>query len=134
MEGRVRSDRGEMLSDISNSIVQLTKEYYGKGPERVRTTYDGDLVVVLMHGGFTRVEQSLLDGGHGDAVIAQRMAFQDLMRPQFSEAIERHTGRKVIGFMSGSHQDPDLLAEIFILQPEKDKLFVDAQAGDGVVA
>jgi uncharacterized protein YbcI len=31
------------------------------------------------------------------------------------EVIERHTGREVIGFMSSSQQDPDLLSFVFVL-------------------
>ena len=123
------ASRGEVLSGISNAVVRLLKEYYGKGPKRARTTYDGDLVVVLLHGGFTRVEQTLLDAGLGESVIQQRMDFQQAMRAKFSEAVEQHTGRKVVGFMSGNHQEPDLLAELFVLEP-RTELLADAQAGD----
>jgi hypothetical protein len=37
------------------------------------------------------------------------------MRSRFEDVIERATGRKVIGFMSGNQQDPDLMCEVFIL-------------------
>jgi len=57
------------------------------------------------------------DGGRGAAVIQQRMEFQDVMRHRFTDVIERATGRKVIGFMSGNQQDPDLMCETFILDP-----------------
>jgi uncharacterized protein YbcI len=69
----------------------------------------------VLRGGFSRVEQTLLDEGRGAAVIQQRMEFQDVMRSRFEEVIERATGRKVIGFMSGNQQDPDLMCEVFIL-------------------
>jgi len=118
-----------VLAAISNAVVRLLKEYYGKGPRRARTTYDGELVVVLLHGGFTRVEQTLLDAGRGASVIQQRMDFQEVMRAKFSEVIEQHTGRKVLAFMSGSHQEPDLIAELFVLEPATE-LLADAQAGD----
>ena len=104
-------------SNISNGFVGLLKEYYGKGPERAKTYIHDDLVVVLMRGGFTRVEETLLGAGHGAAVIQQRMTFQELMRERFSEIIERETGREVIAFMSGSHQHPDVIAEMFVLAP-----------------
>ena len=127
---RVQSpSRGDVLTAISTAFVQLLKEYYGKGPDQARTTYDGDLVVVLMRGGYNRVEQTLRDAGRGDSVIQQRMDFQNVMRTKFNAVIEEHTGREVMGFMSGSHQDPDLIAEIFILRPASD-LLADAQAGD----
>jgi uncharacterized protein YbcI len=63
------------------------------------------------------VEQTLLEGGRGKAVIQQRMDFQDLMRRRFEGVIEDATGRNVIGFMSGNQQDPDIMCEVFILAP-----------------
>ncbi len=95
--------------------MALLKEFYGRGPERTKTYVNGDLVVCLLRGGFTRVEQTLLDGGHGDDVIRQRMAFQNVMRGRFEAVVEQATGRKVIGFMSGNQQDPDMLCTVFIL-------------------
>jgi uncharacterized protein YbcI len=74
-------------------------------------------VVCVLRGGFSRVEQTLLDGGRGEAVIHQRMEFQEVMRERFAEVIERATGRVVIGFMSGNQQEPDLMCEVFILGP-----------------
>jgi uncharacterized protein YbcI len=102
--------------NISRRIVQLHKEFYGRGPTKAKTYVDGDLVVVLMRGGFTPVEETLLQEGRGDSVIAQRMDFQDVMYDRFKEVVEQETGRKVVAFMSGSHQHPDLLGEIFLLE------------------
>jgi len=106
-----------VLTAISDGIVSLLKEFYGRGPTRTKTYYDDDLVVCLLRGGFSRVEQTLLDGGRGPAVIQQRMEFQDLMRERFESVIEDATGRPVIGFMSGNQQHPDLMCEVFILAP-----------------
>jgi uncharacterized protein YbcI len=95
----------------------LLKEFYGHGPTRVKSYYEDDLVVCVLRGGFSRVEQTLLDGGRGHAVIQQRMEFQDVMRERFDEVIEHATGRTVIGFMSGNQQHPDMMCEVFILAP-----------------
>jgi uncharacterized protein YbcI len=108
---------GEVLSAISDGMVALLKEFYGNGPTRTKSYYADDLVVCVLRGGFSRVEQTLLDGGRGAAVIVQRMAFQDLMRKRFEEVIEHATGRRVIGFMSGNQQRPDMMCEVFILAP-----------------
>ena len=106
-----------MLTAISDGIVALLKEFYGRGPTRTKSYYEDDLVVCLLRGGFTRVEQTLLDGGRGPAVIQQRMEFQELMRERFVAVIQRATGRRVIGFMSGNQQHPDIMCEVFILAP-----------------
>jgi uncharacterized protein YbcI len=108
---------GDVLTAISDGLVSLLKEFYGRGPTRAKSYYQDDLVVCLLRGGFTRVEQTLLEGGRGLAVIQQRVAFQDLMRERFESVIANATGRRVIGFMSGNQQDPDIMCEVFILAP-----------------
>jgi uncharacterized protein YbcI len=108
---------GDVLTAISDGMVALLKEYYGRGPTQAKTYYQDDLVVCLLRGGFTRVERTLLDGGYGRAVIEQRMAFQEVMRERFTAVIEHATGRPVVGFMSGNQQDPDMICEVFVLAP-----------------
>ena len=108
---------GDVLTAIWDGIVALLKEFYGRGPTRTKSYYEDDLVVCVLRGGFSRVEQTLLEGGRGPSVIQQRMDFQDLMRERFESVIEEATGRTVIGFMSGNQQDPDLMCEVFILAP-----------------
>src|SRR5580692_263867 len=113
----ISSTRGDVLTAISDGMVALLKEFYGRGPTRAKSYYEDDLVVCVLRGGFSRVEQTLLEGGRGEAVIQQRMEFQDLMRERFEAVIENATGRRVIGFMSGNQQSPDMMCEVFILAP-----------------
>jgi uncharacterized protein YbcI len=108
---------GDVLTAISDGLVALLKEFYGRGPTRAKSYYEDDLVVCLLRGGFSRVEQTLLEGGRGSTVIQQRMEFQDLMRDRFEAVIEQATGRSVIGFMSGNQQHPDMMCEVFVLAP-----------------
>jgi uncharacterized protein YbcI len=110
-------NHGEVLTAISDGMVALLKEFYGRGPTRTKSYYEDDLVVCVLRGGFSRVEQTLLEGGRGAAVIQQRMEFQELMRERFEAVIEHATGRRVIGFMSGNQQHPDMMCEVFILAP-----------------
>src|ERR1039458_4364161 len=78
---------GEVLTAISDGLVALLKEFYGRGPTRAKSYYEDDLVVCVLRGGFSRVEQTLLEGGRGSTVIQQRMEFQDLMRERFEAVI-----------------------------------------------
>ena len=112
-----RVAHGEALTAISDGMVALLKEFYGKGPTRAKSYFEDDLAVCVLRGGFSRVEQTLVDGGRGSAVIQQRMEFQELMRERFVGVIEDATGRQVIGFMSGNQQDPDIMCEVFVLAP-----------------
>jgi uncharacterized protein YbcI len=108
---------GDVLTAISDGMVALLKEFYGRGPTRTKSYFEDDLVVCVLRGGFTRVEQTLLEGGRSAAVIQQRIEFQELMRDRFEAVIEHATGRQVIGFMSGNQQHPDMMCEVFILAP-----------------
>lgn len=109
--------QGDVLTAVSEGMVALLKEYYGLGPTQAKTYYQDDLVVCLLRGGFTRVEQTLLAGGRGHAVIQQRMEFQEVMRERFVAVIEHATGRRVVGFMSGNQQAPEMICEVFVLAP-----------------
>jgi uncharacterized protein YbcI len=111
------SNHGDVLTAISDGLVALLKEFYGRGPTRAKSYYEDDLVVCVLRGGFSRVEETLLAGGRGQAVIQQRMEFQEVMRERFAKVVEDATGKLVIGFMSGNQQDPDLMCEVFILAP-----------------
>lgn len=116
-ERSLHATHGAVLTAVSDGMVALLKEFYGRGPTQAKTYYYDDLVVCVLRGGFTRVEQTLLDGGRGSAVIEQRMAFQEVMRERFTAVIEHATGRPVIGFMSGNQQQPDMICEVFVLSP-----------------
>lgn len=111
------SAHGDILTAISDGMVALLKEFYGRGPTKAKTYYQDDLVVCVLRGGFSKVEETLFEGGRGSAVIQQRMEFQEVMRDRFTAVISDATGRPVIGFMSGNQQDPDLMCEVFILGP-----------------
>jgi len=117
---------GDVLTAVSDGMVALLKEFYGKGPTQAKSYYQDDLVVCVLRGGFSRVERTLLEGGRGSAVIQQRMEFQELMRDRFTGVVERATDRPVIGFMSGNQQHPDLMCEVFILGPS------DLVSGDDI--
>ena len=111
-----RGSQTPVLANISRRIVQLHKEFYGKGPTKAKTYYYDDLVVVLMRGGFTRVEETLRQSGRSESVKQQRADFEHAMREPFRHVVEEETGRTVIAFMSSTHQHPDLLGEIFVLE------------------
>jgi uncharacterized protein YbcI len=118
MEGtRQSSARGEVLAQISTGLVQLHSRYYGKGPTKAKTFLVNDTIVCILRGGFTTVERTLIEGGNVEAVYSIRRSFQEAMGDQFKAIVEDATGRKIIAYMSQIHQDPDLAAEIFVLEP-----------------
>ena len=107
---------GHLLAAISTSIVGILRDHYGRGPMRAKTYALDDIVVVVMRGsGFTPLEQTIMDSGEPDRVIAMREDFQRVMAARYRETIEELTGRKVLAFLSQAHVEPDITMEIFFI-------------------
>jgi uncharacterized protein YbcI len=108
---------GQLSNDISAAVVGCTREYTGRGPTKARTTIGRDVIVTTLEDTLTKGERSLADSGKGDMVTDIRRCFQTTMRHDLVGRIEELTGRKVIAFMSDNHIEPDMAAEIFVLEP-----------------
>ena len=110
------SHGGPLRQELSNAIVALFKEYFGRGPADCRTYLEPDLVVVVMTGGYHAAEQTLFEAGKWHEVRQARMSWQDTMQVRFVDTIERLTQRRVKAFMSANHQAPDVTVELFVLE------------------
>ncbi len=102
--------------EIANAIARLHKEFVGRGPANSRATIDGELVVVLLEGGFTRAERTLDNSERRDLVVAGRLGLQDAMRSAMIEIVESVLGRRVRSFMSANDLERNLQSEIFVLE------------------
>jgi uncharacterized protein YbcI len=116
MTGERQPAEGELAAAISNSIVGALACTTGRGPTKAKTT-PGENGVVVLQDTLTVGERSLAEAGEGAAVLSPRRRWQRVMQAEISHEVERLTGRKVIGFMSDSHIDPDLAVEVFVLEP-----------------
>src|SRR4051794_24619146 len=110
-----RDERGQVLLDLSNAVVRIHKQYYGKGPTKARSHLTHDLLTVILEGGYTRSEQTLLEHGHEAEVTLARAALQDSVESELRVAVEQILGRSVRSFMSANDPAGDLQAEIFVL-------------------
>src|SRR3954449_2160347 len=114
-----RSSLGETRAAISNGIVRLQSEYYGKGATRAKTYIVDDLVVVVLEETFTRAEKTLAERGEREAIQHIRRRFQQQMTEDFTSLVEQATGRKVRVFLSETDIDSDVSVETFLLAEER---------------
>jgi uncharacterized protein YbcI len=110
-------ERARIAGAVSNAIVALHRDHYGRGADRTRTVVHPDAVICFLEDPFTPVERTLLDAGKFEDVRRTRQVFQDAMAGRFTSAVEEITGRKVRAFFSQIHADPDVAAEAFLLEP-----------------
>jgi uncharacterized protein YbcI len=107
---------GQLLAAISTSIVGMLHEHYGRGPMKAKTYALDDIIVVVMRGsGFTALEQTIMDSGEPERVIAMREDFQRVMADRYKQTIEALTDRVVLAFLSQAHVEPDITMEIFFV-------------------
>lgn len=100
---------------ISNAVVELLRDYTGRGATRAHTTMRDNVVMVMLEQTLTKGERVLVDKGRGEQVLRLRHEYQEAMREQASARVTQITGQTVIAMMSANHLDPDLAVEIFVL-------------------
>ena len=108
---------GEELAQVTNGIVRLFSEYYGRGPTRAKSyLLDDAYVVTVLRDTLTTVERTLADTGHGDQVRAVRLTFQEAMAETFKAVVEEALGRRVVAYHSQLLIDADMGFEMFVLE------------------
>ncbi len=108
-------EHGEVRAALSNALVALMKEHYGKGPTAAKSFVNDEYVLTVLEGGLTRNEETLLAAGRDDMVRDYRLSFQQAIRDEMCGAVERVTGRRVLDYHSQIVFDPPRSFEIFVL-------------------
>jgi uncharacterized protein YbcI len=110
-----------LLAAISNSIVAILRDRYGRGPMTAKAYAMDDLIVVVTRDrGFTALEQTIMDHGEPSLVVTMRRDFERDMSKLYTETIERLTGRTVLAFLSQAHVEPGITMETFFLDAPLD--------------
>ena len=115
---RPAPSEAEVRDEVSREILRIHEESYGKGAGQAHTYLGGDFVVVILDDPeLLPNEAFLIESGQQDTVAMVRRQYQQAIRASFSAAIERATGRRVIGFASTtSMEEPRFVAELFKLE------------------
>jgi uncharacterized protein YbcI len=111
--------RTNVLMEVSNAMVRLYKESFGRGPTAARASWCGEnLLTVLLEDTLTPAERNLAAMGEHQRLRETRMFFQYATVREFCEPVEQITGRKVRSFLSGTDSEVDGLSiEAFVLHP-----------------
>jgi uncharacterized protein YbcI len=116
--GTTIENRGQLRKDISNAMVGMKKQLYGKGPVKAKTFINDNIVFCVLEGGLTKNEETLIAAGEERLVREYRLRFQEAVAPTGHAVIERITGCKVLTYHSQIVFDPDRAFEIFVLDRE----------------
>ena len=107
----------EQLAAVSNAVVSIFSECYGRGPTKAKTYTFDNFVVVVLEDLLTTVERTLVNNGEEDLVRRVRLTFQEIEADRFKDAVADSMGRKVLTYHSQIVFDPPMGFEIFVLEP-----------------
>ena len=103
---------------ISQAVVRLYLDKFGKGPMQVSTRVDTDTATTVMREVFTGAEHALITAGRADSVLTTRMLWQRATEADFKARIGEAAGRAVLTVVSGFAIDDDVATEVFLLAPQ----------------
>jgi uncharacterized protein YbcI len=118
-DGREAARPVSLLTELSNEMVRIFKEQFGRGPTSARSAWAGpDVVTVVLENTLTPAERNLVRLGEHERLRETRMYFQYATVREMCEPVERLTGRKVRAFISGIDTEVEgLSVETFVLHP-----------------
>src|SRR5437588_2687411 len=118
--GSAVNARSPML-EISNAMVRLYKEAFGRGPTKARAQFAGpDTLVVILESSLTVAERNLVAMGEHQRLREARLFFQYALEDQFRRIVEEALGRRTLAFVSGIDTQRDVAMEVFTLEPLSD--------------
>jgi uncharacterized protein YbcI len=109
---------GSLLNAVSNAMVALHKEQFGRGPINARSGFAGpDTLVCVLQEVLLPAERKMVEMGDQNRVRESRVAFQAATASEFIGAVEQLVMRKVQAFASGVDPDADVVFETFVFEP-----------------
>ena len=110
-----------VLAQITEEMVRLYKEQFGRGPTTARTNFAGpDTILCTLENTFTPAERNLAHMNEHQRLRDTRLFFQYASISEITGVVEQLTGRRIRGFISGIDTTKDIAAEVFYLEPEGD--------------
>jgi uncharacterized protein YbcI len=116
---RVQEHPTSALAAVSNAMVALHKEQFGRGPTAARSHFAGpDTLVCVLEEALLPAERKLVEMGEHQRVRETRLAFQVATTDEFVGAVEQIVGRRVRAFASSVDVVRDVVFENFVLDAD----------------
>ena len=103
--------------DISAEVARIHAAADEHGFEPVKTTLDAEQAICTLRFVLSPAEQVLISHRYEDSVHDQREAFEQVLAPTLSAAVERATGRTVATFLTATHLRAGITLLIFMFAP-----------------
>lgn len=115
MVGKDTPRGGQTLVELSNAMVALHREHFGRGPGAAKSFVNDEMVICVLNDIYTAVERTLIRAGQAEHVRRTRALHQEALEDEYKVRVEGIMGRRVVAFLSVVHVDPDVAIEVFLL-------------------
>jgi uncharacterized protein YbcI len=115
MVGKDTPKGGQALVELSNAMVALHREHFGRGPGAAKSFVTEEMAVCMLSDIYTAVERTLIRAGQAEHVRHTRALHQEALEAEYKSSVEAIMGRRVEAFLSVVHVDPDVAIEVFLL-------------------
>ena len=112
------SEQQRSMAAVSNALVALHKEQFGRGPTKARSNFAGpNTLVCVLEDALLPAERKLVALGQQTSVRENRGAFQAATADEFIAAVEQIVYRKVRAFASATDPDANVVFENYQFEP-----------------
>jgi uncharacterized protein YbcI len=130
-----REQGAAVLMEVSNAMVRLHKEQFGRGPTSARSSFAGpDSLLCVLEDVLLPAELKLVEMGMHERVRDSRTSFQVATAAAFTDAVEQIVERKVRAFASAVDPDANTVFEVFQFERAESSLDGRGDLPAGVVA
>lgn len=104
--------------EISNAMVRIYKDAFGRGPTKTRARFAGpDLLVVTLEGMMTTPERRLAALGEHERLREMRDLLNHALEDEIRSIVGAILGRTTLAFASAIDPAHDLAVMVFTLAP-----------------
>lgn len=117
VRGGANHDANPVLAQISNELVLAQKTYFGRGPTQTKSYMVDDFLVVVMRGGITTAESTMIDFGRQELAREFRQGFENAIADRLVDRVQALMGRPVVNYRTQVLFDPHTIVSMFFFEP-----------------
>lgn len=106
--------KGSVTAAISEQIVRVYLDAFGRGPTRARAFVQPQFAVCVLRDVLTTAEHSLAESGGGREVEEGRLRINESIDSRYIGIVEGATGRPVLSHLARTRTPADIAVHFFL--------------------
>jgi len=121
-----KKTRGVYISEVTNTIIKIEKEFLGRGPLEAKNFFVDDMILIRLRGILTPAEVKLAESAEGKALVKQtRRELFELSRPMLHEMLYNILGCNLISMHTDMSTQTDERVVVLTVDTNLGDLFYE---------